>query len=55
MEILKCLICNGELELLDNNKELIIKKIKCTCCGYSNEELKYKEPEIFIIRKKNKL
>lgn len=52
MKILKCIICGGEVDILEYN-DSVNKKIKCCCCGFTNStSLKKKEPEIVIIRKK---
>ena len=40
MKLLKCLICRGEIELIFN------KKVKCKCCGFSDQEKK--APEVYI-------
>jgi DNA-directed RNA polymerase subunit RPC12/RpoP len=51
MKILKCIICNGEIEIV-NNDGSIFKKVKCRKCGFNNLSKKIgKYPEI-IIRKK---
>ncbi len=50
MKILKCKICNGEIDIIGNEKA-VNKKVKCRRCGFSN--LNEKEPEIFVIRKRN--
>lgn len=53
MKILKCIICGGEVEIIENIfNNIINKKIKCLDCGFINES--NKEPEIFIIRKRSK-
>lgn len=52
MKILKCIVCGGEVDILEYNGS-ITKKIKCRCCGFTNSTfLKKKEPEILIIRKR---
>jgi len=48
MKILKCCLCDGELEIIGDKYE-INKKIKCRDCGFSNDT-KQKEPEVFIRR-----
>ena len=48
MIILRCLICDGEIEILKSHDN-INKKVKCNHCGFSNEP---REPEVFVIRKK---
>ena len=50
MKILKCIICSGEVEVIDSDKS-INKKIKCKKCGFTNH-LKSKEPEIIIFRRR---
>jgi len=53
MKILRCIICNGEVDILDSN-ETINKKIKCRKCGFTNGQIyKQKEPEIVVIRRKH--
>jgi len=52
MKILKCIICGGEVDILEYNGS-INKKIKCRCCGFNNlQTQKKKEPEVVIIRKR---
>ena len=53
MKILSCNLCDGELDIINNDKS-ILKKVKCLKCGFtnSNSEPIKKEPEIFVIRKK---
>jgi len=55
MKILACNICEGELEVIGNDKA-IHKKIKCLKCGFTNigtSDSKRIEPEIVIIRKRH--
>ncbi len=51
MKLLKCKICRGEVEIVNNHRG-INKKIKCTKCGFNNIEEKKKYPEIYVIKKK---
>ena len=53
MKLLKCKICAGEVNII-GNENLINKKIKCSKCGFTNDEYEQKFPEVVIIRKKNK-
>jgi transcriptional regulator NrdR family protein len=57
MKILKCIMCKGEVDIVNsdsssNNK--IKCKIKCKKCGFTNINIKtIKEPEIVVIKKKH--
>lgn len=51
MKLLKCKLCRGEVDLV-NSARGIIKQTKCRRCGFSNEEVSPKGPEIVIIRKR---
>lgn len=51
MKLLKCRNCNGEIDIV-NNERAIIKKVRCTQCGFNNEDQERKGPEIIIIRKR---
>lgn len=50
MKLLKCKLCGGEVDFIGNDR-VIIKKIKCNKCGYTNNS-ENKEPEVFIIKKR---
>lgn len=53
MKLLKCKICNGEVDVIGNENS-INKKIKCQKCGFTNNnESVQKGPEVFVIRKRN--
>ena len=52
MEYLKCIICGGEVDIVESVHS-INKKIKCKKCGFTNTN-KRKEPEVLIIRRKPK-
>lgn len=54
MKFLKCIFCDGELDILFNDRS-INKKVKCHKCGFSNanESSEKKEPEVLIIRKRS--
>jgi len=51
MKILKCRVCDGEVDIIGNHRS-VSKKIKCKKCKFTNVEEKSKEPEVVIIRKK---
>lgn len=51
MKILRCIICNGEVELVTEDRSTN-KKVRCSKCGFTNCTTNVKEPEIFIIRKR---
>jgi len=53
MKILRCIICNGEVELVIDDRSTN-KKVRCSKCGFTNctPTTNIKEPEIFIIRKR---
>lgn len=50
MKLLKCLLCNGEADII-GNEFAVNKIIRCQRCGYSNNTPK-KEPEVVIIKKR---
>ena len=51
MKILRCIVCNGEVDVLDGDKS-VNKTVKCRCCGFTNSQIyKRKEPEVLIIRR----
>lgn len=50
MNIIRCLICKGELEIVGNFKA-IEKKVKCKKCNFTNAAAE-KEPEVVVIRRK---
>lgn len=52
MKLLRCKICRGEMELINNDRS-INRKVKCFKCGFTNANDISKEPEILIIRKKS--
>jgi hypothetical protein len=39
MKLLKCLICNGEVDVIDAER-MVNKKVKCQKCGFTNQEEK---------------
>jgi len=49
MKFLKCIVCKGEVDII-NNDHSTNKKIKCNKCGFTNSQAT-KEPEIIVIRK----
>ena len=52
MKFLKCLICQGEIDIIDSSAALD-KKVKCRRCGFSNrQENRNPEPEIVIMRRR---
>lgn len=51
MKILKCKICSGEVDLI-NNDRTVNRKVKCRKCNFSSES-EVKTPEIIVIRKRN--
>ena len=53
MKILKCRVCDGEVDIVGNHRS-VSKKIKCRKCKYTNVVDKPNEPEVVIIRKKKK-
>lgn len=50
MKLLKCKLCYGEVDIIDDYKS-INKKIKCRKCGFCNKNLKKKKPDVLIIKK----
>jgi hypothetical protein len=51
MKLLKCKVCRGEVDIVDQDRS-IGKKTKCRKCGYAYQPPVEKEPEIVIIRKR---
>lgn len=52
MKFLKCIICNGEVDIVDPDRGTN-KKIKCRKCGFTNgSQEDSKSPEIVIIRRR---
>jgi len=52
MKLLSCIICDGEVDIINNDYN-VNKKVKCRSCGFSNFESQQKAPEVLIIRKRN--
>ena len=53
MKILKCIICQGEIDIVLDGDRSINKKVRCKKCGFSNSNVKEtKEPEIVIIKRR---
>lgn len=55
MKLLRCIICEGEIVIIDPNDRSINRKIKCKKCGFTNvneQPRQKKEPEIIIIKKR---
>jgi hypothetical protein len=52
MKLLRCKLCHGEVEIIGNERA-IQKKIKCSKCGFTNDEQK-SVTEVIVIRKRNK-
>jgi hypothetical protein len=53
VKILKCKLCDGEVDIIANHRS-VSKKIKCRKCKFTNLNDKPSEPEVVIIRKKKK-
>lgn len=51
MKLLKCRVCGGEVDIIDSDRS-VNKKIKCLKCGFSNDDLPQKKPEIVIMKKR---
>jgi DNA-directed RNA polymerase subunit RPC12/RpoP len=52
MKLLKCKICSGEVDIVDNDRS-INRKTKCHKCGHSSAgTTESKAPEVFVIRKR---
>ena len=51
MKLLKCIVCNGEVDIV-GNEYAINKLIQCRQCGFSNQNVAKKEPEVVIIKKR---
>jgi hypothetical protein len=50
MKLLKCKLCNGEVDIVGNYRA-VSKKVKCKKCKFSNASEKEKFTEILIIKK----
>lgn len=54
MILLKCKLCRGEVDIVDNERA-VNKKVRCRKCGFNNVDApEKKEPEVVIIRKRPK-
>lgn len=51
MKLLKCKLCQGEVDII-GGEHAVNKKIKCTKCGFTNESVQPKGPEVIIMRRK---
>ena len=51
MILLKCKLCDGEVDIL-NNDRAINKKIKCKKCGFTNADAPQKGPEVIVMRRR---
>lgn len=53
MKLLKCKICNGEMDLIGNERS-IERKVRCHKCGFTNVNDKLAEsfPEVITINRK---
>ncbi len=52
MKILKCKICQGEVDIV-GNEHSVSKKIKCHKCGFTNDNFSTKGPEVIIMRRRS--
>lgn len=53
MKLLKCKVCGGEVEIINNDRS-INKKIKCLDCGFNNlDEQPSKKTEVVILKKRS--
>lgn len=52
MKLLKCVLCEGEIEII-GNFDSVVKKLKCLHCGFKNfnDKEKPKNTEIIYKRK----
>lgn len=50
MKLLRCKVCSGEVEIVGNERA-VLKKIKCTKCGFNNLEEEDKKPVIIMKRR----
>lgn len=52
MKLLKCKVCGGEVDIIDNDRA-INKKIKCLECGFTNVGDAFaKKPEVVILKRR---
>lgn len=51
MKLLKCIVCMGEVDMV-GDEHSINRKVKCKKCGFTNEVVENKGPEIVVIRKR---
>jgi len=49
MKLLKCVLCEGEIEII-GNFDSVVKKLKCLDCGFQNFKEHKKEPVIVYKR-----
>jgi len=50
MKLLRCKICSGEVDVLNNDRS-VNRKVKCRKCNHTTEH-EHKGPEVVIIRKR---
>jgi DNA replicative helicase MCM subunit Mcm2 (Cdc46/Mcm family) len=49
MKLLKCKLCNGEVDVVNNDRS-VNRKVKCRKCGSGTEQ--EKGPEVMVIRRR---
>lgn len=53
MKLLKCKVCGGEVEIINNDRS-VNKKIKCLDCGFNNiDENTSKKIEIVVLKRRS--
>jgi RNA polymerase subunit RPABC4/transcription elongation factor Spt4 len=52
MSFLRCKICDGEIDILDNDRS-VNKKTKCRQCGNPATTQEIRGPEVIVIRKRS--
>ena len=45
MKLLTCVFCDGEVDIIDNEK-MFLKKIRCRKCGFTNADSKNNKTEV---------
>jgi hypothetical protein len=52
MKLLKCKLCHGEVDIINNHKS-VQKTVKCRKCGFTNQKSNKKSTEVLIIKAKS--
>jgi hypothetical protein len=52
MKLLQCIVCDGEIDIINSDRS-VNKKVKCKSCGFTNIESQPKTPEVLVIRRRS--